>query len=297
MIPQRLEVMIVQLAFTPLQLPSLKDVLRRDKASIQGDALAGVAVETAPGQLSSSDGRSSWLSMKPRYTMQPPPRFLKLPEDKIEIDQSNVVETNNETLSNAELSSASPQEVRDNRNAPTTDINRHRDENADQVNPSRKTPKPSMGTENNGSISEAEVEIVDRQSHASFGEHGEGHRDDSLSTLKDNDDSKMGSADTKVDTAKIDDIQTSKTRFVSGGKDHSEYDGDKSRVTHTHSSDKTAARVKRVRSPQWSRYYDEDEDDEFSTSLGPITSKEDERTTMLPKQMNVDGRATKFIIA
>lgn len=267
MIPQRLEVMIVQLAFTPLQLPNLRDFLRRDKASIEGNVVTGVTTDPAPGDSSSSDSKSSWLSMKPRYTMQPPPRFLKLSEDKPEIDQSPTSEPKNKTLSNAELSASAPQEVHDQTNGPSTDTlegDKIRDkEDTDQV--SSPPSKPIVGTEHMGSISQIEPKTVDRSSQASSGEYEEQPTEENPSNLDSSNTSNKGNVDKKVDVAKIDGVQAAKIDGVQATK-------------------------------TWLRYFDVDEDDEFSTKLGPITTRKDERTTMLPKQMNANGPATNFII-
>ena len=110
-IPQRVEVMFVQLAFTPLRLPS---VFGRDR-SIRTEKEESSTKESIISFLSSSSSTSNNglsvlpLQLQSRYKTQPPPRFLKLAEKLAEKEPMKAEvkseESNAETLREAKSES------------------------------------------------------------------------------------------------------------------------------------------------------------------------------------------------
>merc|ERR1711865_1075603 len=100
---------MVQLAFSPLKIPSLKNLMRHDAVNIHRDKVESSTTDDYTPNSLSSNGSSSWLILKPRYKTQPPPRFLKLREaEPIEVE-TNSQESKDGDLINEELpSSLSP---------------------------------------------------------------------------------------------------------------------------------------------------------------------------------------------
>ena len=285
-IPQRLEVMIVQLAFSPLQMPSLRKLLRFDKENTESDKVEIPATGDSAGNSISANGGSSWLSLKPRYTMQPPPRFLKLPEDEPEGVETQLIESNDESLSTDEPSSSSP-EAADNANSSEDGTSagdiKEDQKDTDQFDSAISTRNSKEETENAGQTCEREPSTSQRLSGSSEIQHTYSP-DDKIH-------SEERRVEKKVIGAKVKSVESGETYSPSKTK-RNEYNGDRSR---THSKDNIEKitderRVERVRTPQWFGY-DEDDDDAFSTTLGPITRK-DQRSMMLPKQINANQRET-----
>ncbi len=285
-IPQRLEVMIVQLAFSPLQMPSLRKLLRFDKENTESDKVEIPATGDSAGNSISADGGSSWLSLKPRYTIQPPPRFLKLPEDEPEEVETQHIESNDESLSTDEPSSSSPEAV-DNANSSETGTSagdiKEDQKDTDKFDSAISTPNSKEETENPGQTCEIEPSTSQRLSGPSEIQHTYSPADKIHSEER--------RVEKKVIGAKVKSVESRKPYSPSKTK-RNEYNGDRSRTHSKHNSEEITEerRVERVRTPQWFGY-DDDDDDAFSTTLGPITRK-DQRSMMLPKQINANQRET-----
>ena len=108
-IPQRVEVMFVQLAFTPLRLPSL---FGRDRSIRTEKEESSTKESISPSLSSSSSTSNNGLSVLPlqlqsRYKTQPPPRFLKLAKKVKEPMKAEVKseQSNTETLREAKSES------------------------------------------------------------------------------------------------------------------------------------------------------------------------------------------------
>ena len=106
-IPQRVEVMFVQLAFTPLRLPSL---FGRDRSIRTEKEESSNKESISPSLSSSSSTSNNGLSVLPlqlqsRYKTQPPPRFLKLAEKEPMKTEVKSEESNTETLREAKSES------------------------------------------------------------------------------------------------------------------------------------------------------------------------------------------------
>jgi hypothetical protein len=231
--------------------------------------------------------------------MQPPPRFLKLREDEPEKVESRIIESKNQTLSNHKTACSSLEMTDD---ATTTkddiserDIGRDEKDN-DRSDSVLNTPNLNEAAENKGLLSEIEPKTIEQPTRPSVIHHEEQHRDENAYN---SDDSHHSQERRGVDEAKLKNVQSGKTYISSWGK-RDEYNEKKSRLPPKHDNEKITEgkRIGRVRSPQWFSYYDDDDDnddDEFSTRLGSITRK-DQRTTMLPKQMNGNRRDANIII-
>jgi hypothetical protein len=106
-IPQRVEVMFVQLAFTPLRLPSLfgRDrSIRTEKE--EGSTEESISPSLSPSSSTSNNGLSMLpLQLQSRYKTQPPPRFLKLAEKKPIKAEVKSEESNTEILREAKSES------------------------------------------------------------------------------------------------------------------------------------------------------------------------------------------------
>lgn len=85
-LPQRLETLCVEAAFSPLRFPSLFPF---QKARLQGQNIA---------ENEGASRRPSGANVRPRYTMQPPPRLLKLDLDDADIRLDNKEDANDTTL-------------------------------------------------------------------------------------------------------------------------------------------------------------------------------------------------------
>jgi hypothetical protein len=296
-IPQRLEIMLVQLAFSPLRIPSLKSFLRNDKVNINGDKVESPTTDdSTPNSLSSDDG-SSWLSFKPRYTTQPPPRFLKLPEDEPEELETKSKELKSGDFVNEELPSSSPI-TSNNVNSTKAEIFQ------EVVEPDKKViyqsdttlniPNSSERTENEGIISELEPKRIEGQSEPSVTQHEGQYSDENEYNSNDNNHTKERGLARKDGLKRARLLSEEKISPKKQERDgYSE--GYKPRIASKHDNEKITEgnRIERVQRPQWF-VYDDDDDDTFSTRLGPITIK-DQREMMLPKQTNGNRRETQTI--
>ena len=114
-IPQRVEIMLVQFAFSPFRiLPNIKSLWQRDDNDKYGQKITDdLSTSTSARFSSAPSGSSSLLSLDPRYINQHPPRFLKLPvEESVEMHPKTNTKSNNAnaTFEQQEESSSSPVE-------------------------------------------------------------------------------------------------------------------------------------------------------------------------------------------
>lgn len=295
-IPQRLEIMMVQLAFSPLKIPSLKNLLRHDAVNIHRDKVESSTTDDYTPNTLSSNGGSSWLSLKPRYKTQPPPRFLKLREDE-QIE----VETNSEKSKDGDLVT---EEVPSSSSIMSNDLNSTKDEMSQEVTELNKnfihqsdttpsTRHASDRIENIGTISEKETKMIERQSESSVKKQRQQHCVDKVTYNSDDNNHVKERVVAKLDGKKRE-IFLSERK--SSPKNKSEdYDGDKPRIASKQDNENITEgnRIESVRRPQ--RFgYDDDDDDKFSTRLGPITMKE-QREVMSTKQTNANRREMQTI--
>jgi len=294
-IPQRLEIMLIQLAFSPLRIPSLKYFLRNDKVNINGEE-SPTTDDSTPNSLP-SDGGSSWLSFKPRYTTQPLPRFLKLPEDELEELETESEELDSGDLVNEELPPSSPitsNDVNSMKAGILKEVVEPEKKVIYQPDSTRNIPNSSERTENKGIIHEIESKTIEGQSESSVIQHQEQYSNKNEHNSDDNNHAK------KRELARKDGVK--RTRLLSEEKNSpKKQEGDgygkryKQRIASKHDNDKITEgnRIERVQRPQWF-VHDDDNDDTFSTRLGPITIK-DQREMMLPKQTNGNRRETQTV--
>ena len=90
-IPQRFEIMCVQAAFSPLKLPSIKNLFRRPRDNDNETVGEGGSTAIDPSvPMKPNDDSSSWNPfLEPRYKSQPLPRILSLPQSEV---QNKIVE-------------------------------------------------------------------------------------------------------------------------------------------------------------------------------------------------------------
>ena len=294
-IPQRLEIILIQLAFSPLRIPSLKSLFRNGKVNINGEENP-TTDDATPNSLPSDEG-SSWLSFKPRYTTQPPPRFLKLQEDEPKELETKSEELNSEELVNEELSSPSPITSND-VNSTKAGILREviePDENTIyQPDSTLNILNSSEQTENKGIIHEIEPEMIEGQSESSVIRRQEQYSNKNERNSDDNNHAKQR------ELARKDGVK--RTRLLSEERNiPKKQEGDgygkryKQRIASKHNNEKITEgnRIERVQRPQWF-VHEDDDDDTFSTRLGPITIK-DQREMMLPKQTDGNRRETQTV--
>jgi len=96
-IPQRIEVMMVQIAFSPIRIPILRSFLRYGKGNTRTEKEEIIGSESiSPHLLSLSCSGLSLLpsQLQTRYITQPPPRFLKLPDREHMNAEENSEESN-----------------------------------------------------------------------------------------------------------------------------------------------------------------------------------------------------------
>lgn len=285
-IPHRLEVMLVQLAFSPLQIPSLRKLLRFDKKS-KSEYAENTITGGSAGSSSSSDGGSSWLSFKPRYATQPPPRFLKLPEDEPPVVETHVIESNEDTPSSSPETDSDANAIE----SVMSENIKDGPKDTDGFNSAANTPKVNELTEDLGMIGEIEPSTSERLSDSSEIQHEEpSQREHEVYSPDKTALSEERNVDDKPDRAKVKSVNsgTSYSPSKTKGGSHS---GDRSRANSTYKSEKISEEktIKKVRTPEWFGYDDDDDDDAFSTTLGPIT-KTNQRRMMLPKQINSSRR-------
>jgi len=269
-IPQRLEVMIVQLAFSPLRIPNLKSLLRHDKTTIQRNN----ATQDSITNSFLSDGGSSWLSFDSRYKTNSPPRFLKLPQDEPKVVESDSKESNNNGDKNNELFSFSP--------ITSNNVNSTEGKISEEViEPNKKAtrkydPISNMNNSNEWTgkkekISKIESKTIEQQCEPSITQHEELYSDQNAYNSDDSKEMEWEILDGVKRKSVVSERNASPPKIES----YDYNNGEKPRIPSKHDNEKINEGniIERKRRPQWFGYDDYD-DDEFSTRLGPMTMKE-----------------------
>jgi len=279
-IPQRLETMIVQIAFTPLRIPSLSTLWRNEKSDIQtDDAEILISEFHSPKDSLSSDGGSAWLSFKPRYTTQPPPRFLKLREDEPKEVESKSYGLDGGNTAQEESSLPSPTMESD-KNTTKAEIS---EDVINESDSAPNTPDATHRSDNTTMISETESNPIEHRHEPPVRHHKTHFRD---TTAHNPENSNHTKERTKAKSNGVRDNLLPDRRSINPPRQKNEGNRERRKQGIPSKRDKQKItegnRFDRMQKPEWLDYQ-EDDDDTFSTKLGPITMKE-RKETLLSKQ-------------
>ena len=306
-IPQRVEVTLVQLAFSPLRIPSLISLWRHDKGSIHMDEEESLMTDSFTPSSSASNGGSSWLPLQSRYKAQPPPRFLKLPEEELKEIEIKSKELNSGDVVKEELPSSAPiignelnstnEEITQEPIEPGKDV-------IDQSDTAPNTPNTNERVENRKTVNGIEPQSGEGHSHLSAKQESDQTAKEEqynhANVYNTNHNSQHGDADERMRATPNKEnrkpVARKRSSIVPKQENTEFITGNKSRTHSKQDNENTTEgnRTERVQRPQW--FDDDDDDDEaFSTRLGSINMKE-HREFMLPKQTNVKRQGTPSII-
>lgn len=283
--------MLVQLAFSPLQIPSLRSLLRRDKANINSNKVESPTSDDS----TSSDAGSSLISFGPRYATQPPPRFLKLPEDESKEARLDLEESKHNNLLTEEPSSSSSSMMKDansTKNEISQTVTELDEKSTSQSDTALDIPNANEQNENTGLVSQEEAKTIEGQ-EPSIAEAPKQLPDENMYNSNFDNDEKERSGN-KLDgvSRKSDEIKNICSPQKEKDDEHDERNErrihSKRKTENIYEGDKT----EKVRRPQWYGFND-DNDDTFSTRLGPITRED--RRMILPKRTNGNRQQTNII--
>ena len=282
-IPQRVEVMFVQLAFTPLRLPSL---FGRDRSIRTEKEESSTKESISPSLSSSSSTSNNGLSVLPlqlqsRYKTQPPPRFLKLAEKLAEKEPMKAEvkseESNTETLREAKSESdvkedlplSSPThsdgsiDTRNELNSPHDAISQEAvEENEEVIDHSDTAPNTNNRFDDRKPVDDIEPESSKPYQQSSSSKQENNHITKTAKEEKYNHDNTYN---TKHNSRTANDIPAKEIDKAIKRK--------KSRTPSKNANVRTNEdnRIERAKTPQW---FDDDDGDDyastFSSRLGPI---------------------------
>ena len=282
-IPQRVEVMFVQLAFTPLRLPSL---FGRDRSIRTEKEESSTKESISPSLSSSSSTSNNGLSVLPlqlqsRYKTQPPPRFLKLAEKLAEKEPMKAEvkseESNTETLREAKSESdvkedlplSSPThsdgsiDTRNELNSPHDAISQEAvEQNEEVIDHSDTAPNTNNRFDDRKPVDDIEPESSKPYQQSSSSKQENNHI---TKTAKEEKYNHANTYNTKHNSRTANDIPAKEIDKAIKRK--------KSRTPSKNANVRTNEdnRIERAKTPQW---FDDDDGDDyastFSSRLGPI---------------------------
>ena len=275
--------MLIQRAFSPLRMPSLDGLLRRNTANTHTDNVESrMSDDSAQNSVPLDDG-SSWLSFKSPHKMQPPPRFLKLPNDEFkQVETKNHESINRETI-NDETVSSSPtnSEVNSTKCANSRKIGGSDEKILYQANTTVSNSNSDDQLSDVEIMSDKETKVVKHQSQPFDVQQEQQFSDVNV----------LDSGSDRLVNERLPTKQGEPTPTPTTLNRNRKIQKENNKHNEKIINDRLNERATR---PQWFGYNDE-EDDTFSTRLGPITRREQKEMT-LPKQTQTNCRESTIIV-
>lgn len=283
-IPQRVEIMLVQLAFSPLRLPSIKSLWQRDS----GDKEQSFdETDSSSSHSSSPDNGSSWLSLQPRHKTQPPPRFLKLLKD--ELENNNVANEGSGESSKTEDSTLPSPENDNDSESTTTGSNKVNKEVCGELDPAPTTPSSGDPIGNRKAADRVESSLAERQFQPPESDADEHY--EKPDTYNPTSDRNVGDRRSESSPQRNERVTAPRNRMGSLSREYGRQPSTAKKQgipSNQRKERRTEGNgIEQSRRPQEPQWFDEDgdadeDDDELSTRLGPM-NRAINRDFLLPK--------------